>query len=186
MPRKIRYPLVSGHTIHILDSYIKSPPMSFWDGRNKLLFSLFLNQGIKTSIVQRLTYNNYDTQDNILCIPLDNKLRKYIELVPEITTVSLLNYFLRFPHQSHDRIIRNASNKIDSFGLPITVRQIQRIIQEVGQSLRLPRGLNPRTLRHLCAVRLTQESLKHKSLDHLIGRVSPWVFTEYKRYAGNF
>ncbi len=186
MPRKIKYLRSASYSMALLKKYLYTVPFSYNDARNKLLFSFFYYQGIKTSIVQKLTYNNYDSGTNILTLPLDNKLKKYIQIVPEDTTKNLLEYLLKFHHKENDRLIQNVNYKITRAGFPITIRQVQRIIREVGEKIGLQKGLNPRTLRHLCAVRLTKENLKHQSLDHLIGRVSPWVFTEYKRFAGNF
>jgi len=185
MSRKIKFPAIKDTDIYKLEKFINEKPTSYQDARSKLVLSLFYYQGIKTSIAQRLTYENYNIKDNILIFPKDNFLTEYIQIIPEDKTRNLLQYLQKFKLNSAQRLIRNVDYSKKSAGLPITVRSLQRLLRELSKQLNLSMPLNPRSLRHLCAVRITAELLMHKSLDHLIGRVSPWVFTEYKRLSGN-
>ncbi len=185
MPRRIKIITNSFRSLNQLDYFLKLPPCTYEEARNKLLLCMFYYQGFKTSIVQKLKFRNYDLVNKILTIPIDNKGLKTTSIALEESTLLHLEYLVTHNSNPNSPIMRSIV-----FGkpadIPITIRQLQRVVKETLQKNGFNPKLNPRILRHFCGIRITKDAPLHISLDSLIGRVSPWVFTEYKRKAGNF
>lgn len=185
MPRKIHLIRIGKRDIERLESYLSENPKSYQDARDKLILCLFYFQGFRTSMIQSLKMNHYDAKSGVLTVPFSYKHEKALSILLDTVTTKHINFIASF-NIIPDRPLLDSLANNHRIGIPITVRQIQRIVNKKMNKLGLPKNIPPRELKHLCAIRLTREKLTHDSLDKLVGRVSPWVFTAYKRRAKNF
>lgn len=187
MPRKIKLVKVNKRFLHRLESFLNSNSRSYLSARNKLILSLFYYQGLRTSIVQALKVKHYDLKNNILTIPYDYHIDKSINILVENPTAKHLDFIFNLNPDLNDPLFKRFDiSKHKILDIALSTRQIQRIVDYTLSKLGFPKNLPPRALRHLCAIRLTKEELKYSSLNKIIGKTSPWAFTDYKRRAGNF
>ncbi|HUV42980.1 MAG TPA: tyrosine-type recombinase/integrase [Patescibacteria group bacterium] len=168
-----------------LENYLNKPSTSRLEARNKLIVSLFYYCGFRTWMLTDLKKKNYDPKNKMLYFRLRTNSLKENSILLDESVFKLIDFLTRsFSNPEWPLIM---SFKIDSpINKPLSPRQIQRVTKNILLSLGFKKNIPPRMLRHNVGINLTKEKLRHKSLNKLIGRVSPWVFTEYKKRAGNF
>lgn len=184
MPRKINLPKINEWLLKKLEIYLHTEASSYRAARNKLILSLFYYQGFRVSTVQALKVKHYDPTNKILTLPYDHKRDKAIHILLHDVTVKHIDRILKLRSDSNSPLLKRI--EVYPIDIPVTTRQIQRIVKEKLLRLGFPENIPPRMLRHLCSIRLTKEDLKYSSLNNIVGKVAPWVFTEYKKRAGNF
>lgn len=185
MPRRIEVSILTDDERVRIVKFMNTNHTNFKDARNACILSLLYYNGLKTHEIRSLDIDNYSVKKELLFlknrkVKINPTQRKILlnclsfrddEYPPFF--ISIKNYNRIQRNQAGDRKVR------------LTDRTIQRAVKEVFELLKINKDIKPKDFRHSLGIKLSSLGASHKYIDKTMGKVAPWVKTDYRKLSKN-
>lgn len=180
MPRLAHIPDFTPEDLEKINTELNKRHDNFMNSRNLAIVALLLKTGLKTRFITDVNAEDYDWKTGYI--------KPHLEYAPNIVSLdrqtrSILDHYLSFRKDMHKPLFvaeLKYVDKLSKYGLRLTNRSIQRILQGFGKRLRLSVPLNPKSIRHLVGMYYASTGASNVTISSIMGNVAPYVITNYR------
>ena len=147
--------------------------ISFVGSRDKAIFEMFYNTGIRISELVRLSLENLEIEQRIIKVLGKGKKERLLPLGKKTTEIIKLYLKFRSEHIKTKNLISPSSGLfLNQRGQTISVRGVRKIMSHYIRANNFPKNISPHSLRHTFATHMLDAGADLRAIQEMLGHAS--------------
>ena len=147
--------------------------ISFVGARDKAIFEMFYNTGIRISELVRLSLENLEIEQRIIKVFGKGKKERLLPLGKK--TTEIIKSYLKF--RSEHITTKNLTSPpsglfLNQRGQTISVRGVRKIMSQYIRANNFPKNISPHSLRHTFATHMLEAGADLRAIQEMLGHAS--------------